>query len=342
MFLSFCCASNWSAKVLIDDLIANGAPGSGCDIACLMPQLRNAVHFTLSAEFATVADVLSNDFTGLVRAFPHCRLPFPITWIELVHCDRPQFANAPMHAEEFQVRPKRVGYLLTATRDDLSAWKTHLFWSTEQGCSCASIAMNFDMTQSLDAIKQLPTIEEERQSRMNYRILKPDMAVHPGWIESKDTVRLAMIQHTHPVIPDYGVISPPAILREKLFEFYEIVNELGRADWAGEPSFLLAVIGLLNAKNAVETETVNYHKLNRARIKRGKLPLMEHKILKIARRQQQRVYGAVGTRGNYASMRAHFVRGHFKTRRTGIFFWHPHARGSFERGVIKKDYEVTR
>ena len=46
--------------------------------------------------------------------------------------------------------------------------------------------------------------------------------------------------------------------------------------------------------------------------------------------------------GDYAPMRGHFVRGHFKTRKTGIYFWHPHARGSFDRGMIEKTYEMRR
>ena len=328
--------------MLIDDLIVGGAPGSGCDISCMMPELRASQKFVLSPEFAAVADALSSDYTGLVKAFEHCRLPYTSTWIELVHCERPQFAAAPMHAEEFQSRPRRVGFLLTAMRDDLSAWTAHLFWSIDHlGCSCASMAMNFDMTHPLGN-ERLATKEEDQEVRHSYRVLKPDMPTHPGWTTAEDTVKLAMIQHTHPTMPRYGVMPPTGIPRDKVFEFYEIVAELGRADWAGEPSYILAVIGLLNARNAIETQLVELPKLNRARIRRGKLPLFSHKVLKIARRQQQRVYGKEGSRGDYAPMRGHFVRGHFKTRATGIFFWHPHARGHFERGSIKKTYEVAR
>jgi hypothetical protein len=112
---------------------------------------------------------------------------------------------------------------------------------------------------------------------------------------------------------------------------------------AGEPAFLLAVIGLINARNAVETETVNLIRLNRAREKRGKAPFFEHKVLKIAVRQQRRVYGEAGSHGDYTPMRGHFVSGHRKVRRTGIFFWHPHARGDFKavrsRKITKSHYE---
>ena len=67
--------------------------------------------------------------------------------------------------------------------------------------------------------------------------------------------------------------------------------------------------------------------------------LFEHKLLKIARRQQRRVY-VNGNASDHAPMRGHFVMGHWKHRKTGLYFWHPHKRGDFKRGRIEKDYEV--
>jgi hypothetical protein len=325
--------------MLCDDIIADGAPGCGCDISCLLPTIKDAQKFTLGPEFAAAAEALSEDYTGLVRVFDRCRLPFGTMWIEVAQADRPAFMKAGIHAEQFQVRPKRVGYLLTSTRKDLSAWKAHLFWSTNLGCSAAALAMRFDMTQSMNNIDRLPTAEEYKQEKAKYRVVNPNTPPHPGWHHANATVKLAMLQHTDPIVPDYGIISLPDNVTEKqVEEFYDIVFELARADWAGEPAYLLAVIGLLNARNAVETQTVDYRKLNRARVKRGAAPLFEHKILKIAHRQMHRVYGDIGSCGNYAPMRAHMVRGHFKARRSGIFFWSPHVRGDFAHGRIEKEY----
>jgi hypothetical protein len=326
--------------MLIDELVADGAPGSGSDISCLMPALREAQKFVLTPEFAAVADVLSGDYSGLVRAFEHCRLPYASTWIEVAQAERPLFYNAEMQAPRFQVAPRRIGFLLTATRADLSAWKAHLFWSTDKGCSCPPMAMRFDMTNSLDACDTVPSDEESRKAVAASLVLE-QIGTHPGWTHSTDTVKLAMLNHTHPIPPDYDIPLPIGVPHDRIRDFYQALADLARADWAGEASYILAVIGLLNARNAVETQPVELPKLNRARIRRGKLPLFSHKLLKIAHRQQLRVYGKDGSRGDYAPMRGHFVRGHFKTRRSGIFFWHPHARGSFERGTIMKDYEVT-
>lgn len=325
--------------MLCDEVIAGKCPGSGCDISRMIPRIAKAQKFVLGPEFAAVADALSSDYTGLCKAFEHCRLPFPEMWIEVVAAERPNFAHASLQIPQAQVRPKRVGFLLTATRPDLSAWKAHLFWSTDLGCSCAALAMKFDMTRPLTKINTLPTAEQEREARSKFLLLRKDIEVHPGWNSATDTVRIAMLQHTDPVLPDYGVMIPPGDFTERELEkFYGLVGELARSDWAGEPGFILAVIGLLCCRNAVETRAVDQARLNKARIKRGKRPLFEHKILKITHRRMTRPAGYGESPGSYAPMREHFVSGHFKTRRTGIFFWHPHVRGYLKRGHIEKDY----
>lgn len=326
--------------MLCDQIIADGVPASGCDIRRMLPQIRAAQKFVLSPEFTAVADALSVDYTGLVRAFPHCRLPYQQTWIELAHAERATFSKAEMIAPDWQVKPHRVGYLLSATRDDLSAWKVHLFWSTDKGCSCPPMAMEFDMIGSFGPV-QLPMMESLRERIESSLVLTNAPAMdHPGWTRASDSVKLAMLAHTKPSIPNYGLPYPIGIPRERINEYSEAMVDLARADWAGEPAYLLAVIGLLNARNAVETEAVDYRKLNHARMKRGKPPLFEHKLLKISRRQQKRVYNGSGPVSNHAPMRGHFVMGHWKVRKTGIFFWHPFKRGDFTRGRIEKDYEV--
>lgn len=328
--------------MLCDELIAGGAPLSGCNIACLIPALRNAQKFVLGSEFAAVAESLSLDYSGLTRVFDRCRLPFAQTWIEVTANDRPGFMASGIQAPGYQVAPKRVGFLLTAARTDLSAWTAHLFWSNPTGCSAAAIAMGFDMTDTFGHASLPPSSEtnDETTARIRTAIV-PNVAAHPGWKSASESVRQMMVDHTNPCPPAYGWPLPLGLPVKKYDEFYSIVAQLARSDWAGEAAYLLATIGLLNARNAVELETVDYSKLNRSRVKAGKPPLMTHKVLKIARRQQQRVYGDGEGRGDHAPMRGHFVRGHFKARRSGIFFWNPHARGDFHRGRIEKDYELT-
>lgn len=40
--------------------------------------------------------------------------------------------------------------------------------------------------------------------------------------------------------------------------------------------------------------------------------------------------------------RQHLVRGHFKIRRTGVYWWSPFLRGDGTRGTVKRvEYEVA-
>lgn len=330
--------------MLCDELRADGASASGMLVGPIIERIGKAQKFVMGSEFAAVADALSEDYSGLVRAFEHCRLPYSSVWLEVLHADRPRFCAASMHAPAFQMKPKRVGYLLTATRDDLAAWKAHLFWSLPNGqCSAAGMAMNLDMTRPLCGVLKVPTLEEEeaaRTKRFRSGILNPNMPPHPGWAHASESVKLAMLRHTSPSPADYDLPVPTGIPRHRWGEFYNAVLELARADWAGEPTFLLAAVVLMNARNAVETQAVDLERLNRARARRGALPLFEHRVVQIARRQAKRVSEARKGSAGHVPMREHFCRGHFKTRKSGVFFWHPHLRGDRTRGRIEKEYEL--
>jgi hypothetical protein len=337
--------------MLCDQLMLECADQSGCDIRPLLPRLRRAQKFVLTPEFAAVAEELADDYTGLVRIFERCRLPYPDVWFEVAQADRPRFSAANMHAPQVQVKPKKVGFLLTATREDLSAWKAHLYWNFEgmpagSSCSTALLATVYDMTHPLHHYTELGTsIEDDpiHQRDLQFGPIKiQQFGQHEGWVRSGTDVRLAMVNHTdlttadhHYVLPGLATMSP-----QQRKELSEISRVLARADWAGEAAYLLAVIGLLNARNAVEMEPVDLSKLNRARLKNDKRPLFEHKLLKIARRVHKRVYPDGKGHADHAPMREHFVRSHWKHRKTGIFFWRPFVRGDAKQGKIEKDYEL--
>lgn len=340
--------------MLADEIAANGLPGTGCAPTMLRPmiaRINKAQKYVLAPQFAAVADALGSDYGSLVRAFPFCRLPYPNVWIELAAADRPNFMAAEMQAPGFQGRPRRVGFLCSATRSDLAAWRAHLFWTLRdtpvpshadmpRGPSGAAMAMNFDMLNVLDPATEADLVKIKRDLRPDVFINIPN---HPGWDHASSSVRLAMLRHTHPAPPDWGLPEVASYLRNlhEVEEAYDLIAQLARSDWAGEVAYLLAVIGLMNARNATETTPSNLIKLNRARSKRGERLLFEHHVLKIHTRQQRRVDG--GTHDSaHAPMRGHFVSGHWKVRKTGIYFWHPFKRGDFNRGTVSKDYQLDR
>lgn len=338
--------------MLADEIVANGLPGAGVSTAMVRPviaRIKKAQKYVLAPEFAAVADALAENYRSLVSAFPFCRLPYPEVWIELAAADRPNFMTAELQAPGFQGKPKRIGFLCSATRSDLSAWRTHLCWTLHNaqlahavvppGASGAAVAMNFDMHNVLDHVTEADLQEPKPKLRPDVFI---DIPNHPGWDHAAPSVRLAMLRHTHPVHPDWGLPDIASHLAaHQIEEAYELIHQLARSDWAGEVAYLLAVIGLMNARNASETVRSDYRKLNRARTKRGEPPLFEHHLLKIHDRQQRRV-GDYSSHSKHAPMRGHFVSGHWKVRKTGIYFWKPFKRGDFSRGSISKDYQLDR
>jgi hypothetical protein len=88
-------------------------------------------------------------------------------------------------------------------------------------------------------------------------------------------------------------------------------------------------------------------KQQKARKKRGKMPLVSYYVLKL--RKVTARYGTVhGAKGAWSN-RVHFCRGHVReyTEERPLFgkyfgrFWvPPHARGNKENGVVRKDYAV--
>ena len=312
----------------------------------MIERIKSAQKYVLAPQFAAVADELSNDFTGLVKAFPFCRLPYPETWFEVVHTDRPKFAGSTTHSETLQAAPSRIGFLCSATRDDMSAWKAHLFWNFLEvknlGCCGAGMAIQLDMLQELDDLTESDIADNPPPYDPTFF---GEITAHPGWVHSKNSIRLALHNHTSIVFPDYGApdlgVDNVALLGPNgLADFGKLYVQLARSDWAGEIAFLLATIGLINARNAVEKVPVNQVKLNRARVKRGQTPLLDHHVLKIHVRQERRVARETGDSSNI-KLRGHFVAGHFKARKSGVYFWRPFARGDFTKGTVFKSYQVN-
>ena len=108
----------------------------------------------------------------------------------------------------------------------------------------------------------------------------------------------------------------------------------------------LPAVVLLNCRNGV---TVDSHKidakLQQSRIKRGKAPLQDYGLVRLALRPAARSFvGDVSAAARDAA-RAHIVRGHFKVRSTGVFWWSHFVRGqgrtARSRGVVDTRYGVT-
>ncbi len=108
---------------------------------------------------------------------------------------------------------------------------------------------------------------------------------------------------------------------------------------------------ILNCQNVVIKDVLPPEKLNRKRIRKGKLPLYSYKILEVVK-GKPKTKNAGSVPWDYKSpeaVRFHLCRGHFKTftderplfgKYSGTFWWNPQSRGDRSKGVVEKDYRV--
>jgi hypothetical protein len=116
---------------------------------------------------------------------------------------------------------------------------------------------------------------------------------------------------------------------------------------------LLLAVSFMHCRNVERVANHVSHKLNKKRVARNVEPLYKFHTLKIAPMQRIIDQAAQSYRGSKTgiTMALHKVRGHFKTytpekplmgHAVGSWFWGPIQRGSKKRGVVVKEYEVSK
>lgn len=104
---------------------------------------------------------------------------------------------------------------------------------------------------------------------------------------------------------------------------------------------------VLSCKNVEAVDVHPPEKLQRARARRGKPPLISYKTLQVRPVASQRKGETAVPSRNLN--RVHLCRGHFKSfspdrpllgRHTGTYWWEPQARGNRRKGMVVKDYKL--
>jgi hypothetical protein len=152
--------------------------------------------------------------------------------------------------------------------------------------------------------------------------------------------------HLPPVLSGLMAVIDPHqtdVMTAGSFQYIASSNPAIRAlacnpnDWIGEPGFLIATLALMNSRNAVETQPTEPN--NKRRKLTGKPLLFNYHLVCIPQRYKQRHIAAADD--DPRQLRAHFVRGHFKLRKSGLFFWSAYQRGNPALGFVHKDYVLT-
>lgn len=118
----------------------------------------------------------------------------------------------------------------------------------------------------------------------------------------------------------------------------ELIHEW-ESDTAGEVPFLACLLAMINSRNATESSPVDLTKINRARRKAKKHELVSYSTTTLAiSKTQERIGAARGM--SREAVRQHMVRGHFKIRRSGVFWWSPFLRGDASNPMQRREYDV--
>ena len=288
----------------------------------LRTDMREAHKFVLDRSLAAAADAIEAE--QIEKVLSSCRVPFQNVWIECLQADRPKFAAAPLAGgreamgitDLTQLTPirkiKRIGMLIKTNPDSRSRFVASLIWSfPDDYCNASLMMLRADLEKLTD-----PGQPDELS---NHLLSLPS----PYYLKLFELVSKAN--------------DGAGLDFEQSAAFRQVMKE-AMADWAHEPQFWLGVLALLNCRNVAETKTVDVSGVNRARAKRGRPLFAEHKILTLRLPAARRAASSGNADADRAAMRGHFVRGHFKERKTGLFYWSDFARGDMSR-MIHKTYK---
>jgi len=315
--------------LLCDNLLQKSADTLAIGMAphyeYFLDQMRVAQKFVLDKSLAEAADLLS--IHEVEKVIGQCRAPFDTTWIECLQADRPRFATAPLNPggerSLTNYRPQRVGMLMHNLGD--TKFSSHIFW-------------NF--------------VESKDTVGCSMFMVVGDLGDDMSWIEEKRKAFGTSITVNDPTDPSPELVKrvcwwPSPFFSETMTDALDAMTDELRQkfllsqleDWAAEMPYWWKVLALLNTRNVAEARSVDVAGLNKARTKQRKPLFAEHKILKLRLPIVQHV--GPSSSGAPGSMRGHFVRGHFKQRRTGLFWWSNFFRGDPSR-PIDKTYELTK
>lgn len=166
-----------------------------------------------------------------------------------------------------------------------------------------------------------------------------------------------LINESYKAIPDsvFLLRRPDELVRVLGFRFREptgkdVTDELPDEKFSvANLPIITTALNFLHCRNVDIVESHIPEKLIRANIKRGKERPYFEKYYTLAIEPMKQILNTEGQAQSVGIRKAfHICRGHFKTygekplfgRVRGTFWTPAHVRGSVERGVIKKDYEI--
>jgi hypothetical protein len=307
-------------------------------ITKIYPDLSQAQCFIISPEIATAcAEVLQSKPSSLLSAMDMLRTPYRHTWVEWTDRSYTRTNNKAI--------PRQLGMLLVTDESCRNGWAALAWEHADRSLMLNPLGLAFSWERGKIAIEvyakehlvpNAVLIAAERRKWLadaslpdNWKRFSDKPAEREAAREREAALELDLRASVIPIEACLLLNVWPGTAR---YESY--VDDL-----AGELQFIESFLLLLNSRNTIiAQERDDFRRLNRARAKHKKPPLKEFitTILRIGRVQGNRALAAGHTR---ETARLHLVRGHFKMRASGVYWYSPHARGKGS-DALKRAYEV--
>ncbi len=295
--------------------------------------LNGASDFATSIAKCQTRYVLSDDLTRLCTAIAYSKgartlacadllhVPAELLWVEW--CEAPWRSELELYGFRAPPGPIEVsgrrGALVQATRDGRRG-SIRTFWSTgesEHDLLASSMEAHFDF----DATEEEP-IAPDQQSPASIRV-----ADHDG---DDDVVRRCFCFRYEPTWAEYyqraGLTAQQMNGLER--------HSLGTV--AIDIPVMLAFFLLLATRPGLPRRPLMLERLNRIRLKSGKVPLLDQvEVLSPLLPEYRASTGRTPSFGRRGP-RLHHVRGHLVRRGSQLFWRVPHLRGNPRAGTVRK------
>lgn len=320
----------------IERLKRTGAPSwQVSDMSELCAAISEAEKFVFDESAACAAANIANSrFSTQLEALQFARVPYRRTWIEVAAAHL-----KPMRSDEDNGKPlpNRIGYLIESEDDFLSGQIVIAWNHRTSGLTVCPFGVVFDHGE-VNQLGKLSIVASGASPFSKYsdsEILKRFPALSCGHQPLREVAAARVLEDRCGLIAaayHEGFWTHDGHHREQIAPFSE--------DALAEARVVRSMLIMVQCRNAVEIKKVDQTKLNKAREKGGKSPLYDFSQVtlnpSLKRQCGARILGV-----SERELRQHLVRGHFKVRKTGVFFWSPHLRGNASLGIKEKSYLVA-
>lgn len=233
------------------------------------------------------------------------RMPAQSFWFE---------AYQDLEADSSDCEIDKLGVLVTCDVEGRSGEIDHFIQHQSGACARLPVRTMFDLDR-------LPSRSGGQAFHCN----------HPTYSHLN-----TLLAHTS-TLPDADALRNYIAEPQALARFRRYIAE---ATWFDLP-MVLAFLAMLNSPDIVEIAPSNLGKLNRARVRRGRMPLLDHVEVRMVLGQSKSRDPTGESSTRRAAPRLHFVRGHFM-HCSGKKVWRSsHLRGDESRAQVSRVINVT-